>query len=120
MTFLDKINAHPPIFCRYVARTPNGRRGLTTEELVAASGLARTTVKELTYRTAWNNVTTETAERFMRACGVNPMAARKQRDFFRRRRMIHVERASGSARRMYDRMEKLIIEEAKKRTTINV
>lgn len=115
MNHLDKLNALPPCWCRYVARTANGRRGLTTVELANASGLAETTVKELTYRVEWDSVTNFVTEKFASACGVNLLAARKHRDFFKRRKMIHVENATGSAKRMYDRIERLIVEEAEKR-----
>lgn len=115
-TLLEKLNQLPPCFCRYVARTANGRRGLTTQEIAAASGLATTTVKELSYRASWNNITNEVTERFMRACGVDPLRARKQRDFARRRKMVHVESAKGAQAKMFRKIETLLIEEAKKRT----
>lgn len=115
MTLLEKANSVPPMFCRYVARTPNGRRGLTTSDLEAASGLARTTIKELSFRSDWNNVTVEVASKFMEACGVNPLAARRQREFFKRRKLLHVEQARGSQKKMYDRIERLIVAEAEKR-----
>jgi hypothetical protein len=115
MTILEKLNSVPPIFCRLVARTKNGRRGLTTSELEKASGLSRTTVKELSFRTTWNNVTVEVAHKFMSACGVNPLAARRQREFARRRKLVHVEQATGAQKRMYDRIESVIVAEAEKR-----
>lgn len=121
MTLLDKLNALPPMFCRYVARTANGRRGLTTSELETKSGLSRTTIKELTYRVTWNNITNEVTHRFMQACGVNPLVAWRQRDFVKRRQLFHVQNAKGPAKRMYDQIERLIVKEAeKKRTKANV
>jgi hypothetical protein len=116
MTFLEKLNSLPPMFCRYIARTKNGRRGLTTKEIESASGLSNTTVKELSLRTSWNNVTVETAQKFMSACGINPLAARKQRDFAKRRRMIHVENAQGAQKKLYGKIEVLLVEAAQKRT----
>lgn len=74
-----------------------------------------TTIKELSFRVDWNNVTVEVVEKFMLACGVNPLAARRQREFFNRRNLVHVERAFGPQKRMYDRIERLIVEEAEKR-----
>lgn len=119
MNLLQKLNSLPPFFCRYVARSDNGRRGLTTAELVGRSGLARTTVKELSFRVNWNGVTVEVATKFMEACGVNPLSARRQREFVKRRSLLHVTEAVGAQKRMYQRIEQLIVSEAAKRKLTN-
>lgn len=117
MTLLEKLNQLPPAFCRYVARDEQGRRGLTTQELHEKSGLCTTTVKDLSFRLTWANVTVATAQAFMAACGVNPLAARKHREFVRRRAMVHVRDASPAQQRMYSKIEKLLVEAAQKRNT---
>lgn len=116
MTILEKLNSLPPCFCRYVARTKNGRRGLTTQELETRSGLSRTTIKELSYRVEWNKITLGVAQKFMDACGVNPLVAWRQREFMKRRQLVHVQSAVGPQKKMYDRIEQLIVEAAKQRT----
>lgn len=120
MKLRDLLNALPPAFCRYVARTKNGWRGLTTSELEAMSGLSPTTIKELSYRVSWDNVTIGVATKFMEACGVNPLAARAQRQFVKRRKMIHIDRAIGAQKKMYQKIETILIEEAKRRTKQNL
>lgn len=112
---LSVCNEFPPCLCRYVARTPDGYHGLTTRDLVSRSGLAACTVKLLSVSTNWNGITLSTLAKFMAACGVNPLQARRVREFARRRRMVHVQSAKGPQKALYQRIERLMIEEARKR-----
>lgn len=78
-----------------------------------------TTIKELTYRTSWDTVTNAVTAKFASACGVNLLNGVRHRDFFKRRKMIHVENAVGSSKKMYQKIERIIIEAAKQRTKQN-
>jgi hypothetical protein len=105
----------PPILCRYLARTSNGRRGLTHAEIAAASGLAESTVRKLSYCCSGRGHTIETVESFALACGVNHLSARKQIQAIKHRRLLHVRTATGQQKQMYDRIEQVMIDHAKQK-----
>jgi hypothetical protein len=112
MTLLQKAERLPPFLVRYLARTPNGRRGLSHEEIARASGLAVSTVRLVSFSMSWRDHTFDTQDRFCRACGVNHLNARHQIEFLKRRKNVHVANATGNQKKMYDRLEELIIKHA--------
>lgn len=115
MNILEKIERIPPFLCRYLARTSNGRRGLTHNQIAQRSKLSRSVVRQLSFATTWRGHAVETCCAFALACGVNHLAAEKQLDFLKRRKLTHVARATNAQKQMYDRLEGMIVEQAKKR-----
>jgi hypothetical protein len=114
-TILDKLERIPPFVCRLIARTPNGRHGLSHRDIMVRSGLERSTVRQLSFATTWRGREIDSAVAFALACGVNHLAAEKQIDFLKRRKWTHVERAIGGQANMYRRLKLLLVEEAKRK-----
>lgn len=112
---LPWLNTLPPCFCRYIARTANGRRGLSHREIAQKAGIDHCTVVALSFRTEWSGFTIDTIDRFMAACGVNPRRTGRLQDLVTRRKLIHVDLATGARKKMYQRIERLMIEESKRR-----
>jgi hypothetical protein len=104
VTILEKFNAIPPCVCRLLARKERGRLPLSHAEIARASGLSMATVSALSFRLDWSGVTVDVADRFARACGVNHLAAERQLEFVRRRKMVHVMNAPTNQRRFYQRL----------------
>lgn len=112
MILSEKLNRIPPYLCRYVARTQDGRRGLTHAEIARAAKLNVSTVKEISFALSFDNFTVRTATAFSIACGVNHLTAERVVEFLKRRRHIHVANATGNQKKMYDRIQNLIFTES--------
>ena len=77
----------PPYLCRLIAIVP-GRgakpaRRIPEAEIIARSGLSRSTVVRLSYSKSWANVPMATASRFAAACGVNLLGKNPLYRYFR-------------------------------------
>lgn len=106
-TVLDKLNRIPPFVCRLLARKNRGREGMSHLEIAKLSKLSKSTVAELSLKTDWNGVPVDVAVSFAVACGINHLACRAQRDFFKRRIKSYVYNGDGNRRRFYDRLLEL-------------
>lgn len=115
MILSEKLNRIPPYLCRYVARTRDGRRGLTHAEIARAAKLNVSTVKEISFALSFDNFTVKTATAFSIACGVNHLAAERVVEFLKRRRRVHVLSARGNQKKMYDRLETIIFSELERK-----
>jgi response regulator of citrate/malate metabolism len=115
VTVLDKLEKLPPYLCRLLARTRNGRRGLSHNELAALSGLNRCTIKNLSVATSWAPYTLSTVMAFATACGVNHLSARRHVKYLKHTKRYHIVNASGNQARLYARLKKLLVTEASKR-----
>lgn len=109
MTLLEKLNSIPPCVCRLLARKAHGRQPMSHSDIARASGLSLATVSVLSFRLDWSGVTVDVADRFARACGVNHLAAERQLEFVRRRKMVHVLNAPTNQRRFYNRLFQTVI-----------
>lgn len=114
-TILQKLERIPPFVCRLIARENHGNRGLTHADLAQRSGLAVSTIKSFSFATTFRGRDIEKCQAFALACGVNHLAAERQIEFIKRRRWVHVERATGNQARMYQRLKRLLVSEAAKR-----
>lgn len=54
--------------------------------------------------TSWNQVATETAERFSRGCGVNLMRPSSAIKLLKKRKLIHILTAKGNQKLLYQRI----------------
>ena len=106
-TIADKLNAIPPFVCRLLARKNHGRDGLSHAEIAKLSNLSKSTVAELSLKTEWDGVPVDVAVAFALACGVNHLACRAQRDYFKRRIKTYVYNGDANRRRFYDRLLEL-------------
>lgn len=106
---LDRLERVPPFLCRILARKNNGHRGLSHEELAKLSGLSRSTIAELSFKTSWKGVTVDVADRFAAACGINHhRSIYRQVEFLKWRAVAMLKgrgRGGGAAQRqMYHRL----------------
>jgi len=90
--------------CRLVARKACGHRPMTHEDISKVSGLPVSTISVLSKRTSWRGVKIDMIEKFTLGCGVNLIDVQRQMEYLRRRKMIHITRASPLQRRMYQRI----------------
>jgi hypothetical protein len=74
---------------------------MSHSDIAKASGLPKTTVSELSFRTDWSGIAIGVADRFARACGVNLMTPSKSIRRLRRLKMVHIVKAKGNQRRLY-------------------
>lgn len=86
MTLLEKLNKFPPILCRAVARKNRGREPMSLRDIADQSGLALSTVCELSQRRTWTNATLETIQKFSAACGVDLLHPRRHLYFIKHRK----------------------------------
>jgi len=107
-TILAAANLIPPCLCRLVARQNHGSRGITHAELARRSGLSKSKVMDLSFRTSWDGVSIDVLQRFALACGVNHMQTRRTLEYLRRRKMMHVRQAPPASRRFYARLFELV------------
>lgn len=79
-SFWRYIRLYPPVACRILART-YGRtpRSLSTSEIAQASALSEDTVDVLSACSTWNTINLKLAERFMRACHMDPCSGKDMR-----------------------------------------
>lgn len=74
-TLTDHLSCLPPFVCRLLAKK-KGARGydlLTNRDIARLSGLSLRTVIRLSQRNSWAGVKIGVADRYMSACGVNPL-----------------------------------------------
>lgn len=104
LPFLDQ---YPPKWCRLVARKNRGRDMMSTRDLARVSGLPRSTVDKVSKQDSWKSVGAATIQRFSLACGVNFMDGnnlKHNREFFRKRRWVHLTRADQQQQAMFWRL----------------
>lgn len=77
---------------------------MTNLEISHASGLGIRVVKRLSKLTRWDGVTVTVAESFSRACGIDLLRPSEAVDFLRRRKLIYMDQANISQKRMMDRI----------------
>jgi hypothetical protein len=98
---LELVNRMPPAMCRCCARKNRGYAFLSTREMAALSGLARTTVAALSKKTTWEGVPVDTMVKFSLACGVNHLRARRQVEYIRRSKVVHMKYSRGRQRKFF-------------------
>lgn len=89
MTLLDKLNRFAPYICRFVARTKDGRRGLTANEISAEAGLPLKKVYEISRLKKWDDVKLGDAVAFAKGCGVNMLHLRRHKYHLKSHKNIH-------------------------------
>lgn len=57
---------------------------MTTEQIARISGLSLMTVKNISRLRSWSSVKVDVADRFMIACGVNPLQQRRHIAYLKR------------------------------------
>jgi hypothetical protein len=103
-SWLAEQNRIPPWFCRLVARkgNTNANKPMTKREIARVSGLAESTIQQLSHMRNWNRVTMLTVQRFSLGCGVDLRHPWPHILFFRKRACIYMKRATKQQRAMYD------------------
>lgn len=96
----------PPLRLRLLARTGHGKacRPLSYSEIAEASGLARSTVIKLLSRPTWGNTGILTIDALFRACGRSLSKTETDRKLIKRGKLVHLDNANASQRRMFGRM----------------
>lgn len=77
---------------------------MTHTEIAIKSGLPLASVAEISMKTSWRGLRIEVIEAFSLACGVDHMRCRRQMEYLRRRKMIHLQKGDANQRRMYARL----------------
>lgn len=84
MTFTELARRYPPVLCRLLAMR-GGAGGvafvLTTEEIMARSGLTEYEVATMSARTSWDDVPFRVMLEFLAGCGLDFENWRKMRKF---------------------------------------
>lgn len=104
VTLWDKLNRLSPRLVRLLARSANGRHGLSHREIAALSGLSVGTVGRLSTMNDWETVSVSVARRFSAACGVDHLRVGRHMDYLKRRKMTHIGRGSLNQTRFYNRL----------------
>ncbi len=109
MTLLEKLDRLPPFLCRLLARCQSGPvvRGMTTDEIARVSGLSKSYVSDLSYKTTWRGVPPETHDAFKLACGVHPLHSTIANKYLRNGSMQHTSSGDIAQQRMYTRLLEL-------------
>lgn len=86
MILLDHLNRFPPCLARMVARKQNGRgaKRLPLREIAERSGLSYGVVVRLSRQRSWDNVPIAVADKFMAACGIDPLHPKRKLWYLRR------------------------------------
>ncbi len=106
-TLLERLNRMPPCACRLLARDRRGRHGLTHRQLAERSGLARSTVAFLSFRTKWDGLSIDVIQKFSVACGVDLLAPAHAIYLLRTCKKPFLSKAPPAQRRFYLRLFKL-------------
>lgn len=104
MSLLGKIDKFPPFVCRLLARTKHGYRGLSHSDIARMSGLARSTVAELSFKTTWAGVRVDVIDRFAGACNVDFFHTKHQVQALLHRQKVYIYRAPYPQRAMYGKL----------------
>lgn len=109
MSLFATAEQWPPYLCRLVAKKRAGSSwvGLSCRDIEQLSGLPRSTVAELSYRKTWEGVPIDIVEKFMKACGVDPLRAKRLVYFLNYRQMTHTSNGSRHQVAMYTRLWEL-------------
>lgn len=109
MTLLAKSDLLPPFACRLLAKRRDGKgwRGLSHREIEQLSGLPKSTVAELSFRSTWKGVAIETVDAFAAACGVSMLGGKEQRKLIRRGKLTYTETGPVTQVRMYTKLWQL-------------
>lgn len=100
------LNQWPPCLCRLLAR--HNSEAITSHVLAAVAGLHRDRVDDISKLPSWDSVWVGDALRFMAACGVDPLNARRHREFIKRNEWRHLTRSR--KHKFYARLMKIWIE----------
>lgn len=108
MSLLAKVDRFPPFICRLLARTRHGYHGLSHDEIALRSGLPKSTVADLSFKTSWGGVTVEVADKFSAACGVDFFRGKCQVQALLHRKKVYIYRGPAAQRAMYSRLFALL------------
>jgi hypothetical protein len=100
--------------CRLVARKNHGCLPMTTRDIAKISGLSRSAVAKLSKLTTWKTVGTGTMQQFSLACGVSLLRLSRQREFWERRGLVYLTKATPAQRRLFDQLVKLLCSRGKR------
>lgn len=104
MTVLSKLDRLPPVAVRLLARKHRGRVGMSHDDIAKASGLPKTRVQELSFKTTWAGIPVDVIDKFATACGVDFFHANAQVKFLVRRKKAYIYKAPYSQRMMYRKL----------------
>jgi len=100
MTYTARFDRIPPRLCRLLARSSNGLRLMTEEEICERSGLSRVRVVQISHMASWSLLRLSDIEAFSHACGVNLLQPKKHLRFLRHRNLSYLDRATVAQRKM--------------------
>lgn len=112
MTLLEKLDRLPPFVCRLLARRRAGPKvyGMTMREISLASGLSKSTVADLSFRTTWAEIPVGVAEKFSVACGVDLLDVQDSMRYLQVGQMGYTEQGDINQIRMYTRLLRLRVQ----------
>ena len=92
MTIRKALAEWTPVKARLLAR--HGSHLLTNQDISTRSGLSLKQVQTLSLKTSWSDVAVGTALSFLEGCGINPLSARRRREYVRRGHLSHLRRSN--------------------------
>lgn len=98
---LDRV---PPCLCRLLARKKHGLVAMSHRDIAKISGLALTTVVEISFRKSWAGLNVDTIQKFCEACGVNPLEPMRHMRFMKYSKMGHAIKCVTRQRRMFSKL----------------
>jgi len=101
MTFYERAEQFPPLLVRILARKNNGRRAMSTSDIAKASGLPRSTVGDLTWKTSWASVTFGDMADFCKGCGFDHLHTRHNRELLLKRAKSYMHAGNAQQRKMF-------------------
>lgn len=87
-----------------MARKNHGRQALSHRDIARAADLSVETVTRLSFKKTWAGVRIDVAIAFARACGVNHLDLEAQRDYVRRRKMVHIQAGDENQKKFFSRL----------------
>lgn len=104
---LMQINRLSPKICRLMARKCHGQKAMSHADIAFVSGLARSTVVEVSKRNDWNSLSLETIHRFSMGCGVNLLKPMEAIRSFKRSNGHYIKTCTGPQKKLYARLLKV-------------
>lgn len=101
---ISTLDRCPPCLCRLLARKKRGHVAMSHRDIARVSGLALTTIVEISFKTTWSGLTVDTIERFCQACGVNPLQPSEHMEFMRKSEMKYATNCETRQRSMFSRL----------------
>lgn len=103
-TLLDRLNRFSPKLCRAMARSDDGLRPISHQNLGLRCGISKTRIIRLSKLDRWDSIELGVASAYAKACGIDLLRMRTSFFYKSRRFRSVLTHLNGNQRRLYDRL----------------